>query len=59
MSKWSRVDSPRESVKMFTIFKELWASGGSLLLFMGPSAASLLQQVTPPIADLAPVPPAV
>ena len=51
VGKQSRV----ESAKMFATFKELW----TLLPFPGPSATSSLPLVTPPIADWAPVPPAV
>ena len=44
---------------MFAAFKELLASGRSLLPFTGPSAASSLLLATPSIADPTPVPPAV
>ena len=57
--KRCRVDSPQETAKMLAALEELLASSRSFLPIVGPSTALLLLLMTPPIADLSPVSPAV
>ena len=57
--KRCRVDSLQETAKMLAALEELLASSRSFLPIVGPSSALLLLLMTPPIADLAPVSPAV
>ena len=58
--KWRCVESPSERAKALVAFKDIWASGRCSSSRLGPSSASQLPLVTPPVplpAVPAPVPP--